>query len=373
WNTISTNLQPNDNENIEGLVDSIVTTGAMIMMKNTNGDFYRPAYDFNNIQAWNSWDGFQMLMAEAATLTIAGESVLKEDPIDLTSGWQLVSYYPRYEIEATEALATIYDHLIIAKDGYGNFCLPEWDDFSNMGNLCEGQGYFIKVDADCRLVYVPEEEEERSSASVIRSKSVYDEPGQLPVHAVTGENMSLLVTTDASLEGDVGVYAGGELVGSGVIQDGVCGIAVWGDDQSTEKIDGAISGDALEVKLLTDSGLQNASYTVLSGKLTYKTDGLTIIRLNSASELPLEFGIVSAYPNPFNSQMRVSYNLLETGVVDLAAYDVSGRRVAELTSGRQVSGVHTVMFDGKDMPSGVYMLRLQAGGQSSMMKVMLVK
>ncbi|MCF7810314.1 carboxypeptidase-like regulatory domain-containing protein [bacterium] len=54
WNTISTNLQPNDNENIEGLVDSIVTTGAMIMMKNTNGDFYRPAYDFNNIQAWNS-------------------------------------------------------------------------------------------------------------------------------------------------------------------------------------------------------------------------------------------------------------------------------------------------------------------------------
>ncbi|MCF7809782.1 carboxypeptidase-like regulatory domain-containing protein, partial [bacterium] len=114
WNTISTNLQPNDNENIEGLVAAIVDSGAMIMMKNTNGDFYRPAYDFNNIQAWNSWEGFQMLMAEAATLTIAGESVLKEDPIDLTEGWQLVSYYPRYEIEATEALASIYDHLIIA-------------------------------------------------------------------------------------------------------------------------------------------------------------------------------------------------------------------------------------------------------------------
>ncbi|MCF7809528.1 T9SS type A sorting domain-containing protein, partial [bacterium] len=371
WNSISTNLQPNDNENIEGLVAAIVDSGAMIMMKNTNGDFYRPAYDFNNIQAWNSWDGFQMLMAEAATLTIAGESVLKEDPIDLTSGWQLVSYYPRYEIEATVALTTIYDHLIIAKDGYGNFYLPEWDDFSNMGNLCEDQGYFIKVDADCRLVYVPEEEER--SASVIRNKSVYDKSGQLPVHAVTGENMSLLVITDASLEGEVGVYAGGELVGSGVIQDGVCGIAVWGDDLSTETIDGAISGSPLEIKLLTNNVLQEASYTVLSGKLTYEIDGLAIIRLNSASGLPLEFGIVSAYPNPFNSQMRVSYNLLETGIVDLAAYDVSGRRVAELTSGRQVSGVHTVMFDGKDMPSGVYMLRLQAGGQSSMMKVMLVK
>jgi hypothetical protein len=71
--------------------------------------------------------------------------------------------------------------------------------------------------------------------------------------------------------------------------------------------------------------------------------------------------------------MRVSYSLLETGIVDLAAYDVSGRRIAELTSGRQSAGVHTVMFDGNGIPSGVYMLRLQSAGQSSMMKVMLVK
>ncbi|MCF7810659.1 T9SS type A sorting domain-containing protein, partial [bacterium] len=108
-------------------------------------------------------------------------------------------------------------------------------------------------------------------------------------------------------------------------------------------------------------------------KSGWKADGWGVAKLTGTTELPQDFGIVSAYPNPFNSQMRVSYNLLETGIVDLAAYDVSGRRVAELTSGRQVSGVHTVMFDGKDMPSGVYMLRLQSGGQSSMLKVMLVK
>jgi hypothetical protein len=123
----------------------------------------------------------------------------------------------------------------------------------------------------------------------------------------------------------------------------------------------------------TDDELRDASYSVLSGKLTYETDGLAVIRLDGSSELPLEFGIVSAYPNPFNSQMRVSYSLLESGIVDLAAYDVSGRRIAELTSGRQPAGVHTVMFDGKDIPSGVYMLRLQSAGQSSMIKVMLVK
>jgi len=124
--------------------------------------------------------------------------------------------------------------------------------------------------------------------------------------------------------------------------------------------------------LLTDE-LRDASYTILSGKLTYETDGLAVIRLDGSADLPQEFGIVSAYPNPFNSQMRVSYSLLESGLVDLAVYDLSGRLVAELMSGRQATGNHTVLFDGTGMPSGVYMLRLQSGGQSSLMKVMLVK
>jgi hypothetical protein len=105
----------------------------------------------------------------------------------------------------------------------------------------------------------------------------------------------------------------------------------------------------------------------------WKADGWGVAKLTGAAEVPQEFGIVSAYPNPFNSQMRVTYSLLETGIVDLAAYDVSGRRIAELSSGRQSAGVHTVMFDGNGIPSGVYMLRLQSAGQSSMMKVMLVK
>ncbi|MCF7810315.1 carboxypeptidase regulatory-like domain-containing protein [bacterium] len=382
WNTVSTNIQPDDHYNIEGLLSALVRNHQLIMMKNDAGNFYRPENNYNDISGWFCHEGYQMLMSEAATLTLEGESVLKTDPIDLNEGWQLVSYYPRYEIEATDALVSIADNLIIAKDGYGNFYLPEWDGFCNMGNMRAGQGYFINVDEDCRLVYVTEEEEEQSPFNSPFTKggaasgifqSVYDHPGNLPVHHVTDNNMSLLVTCDGSLEGEIGVYATGELVGSGILQDGVCGIAVWGDGISTEKVDGAIPGEALEIKILTDNGIQDAAYSILTGELTYETNELAVIRLDGSIEVPMEFGIVSVYPNPFNSQMRVSYNLLETGIVDLAVYDISGRRVADLSSGRQVSGVHTVMFDGKDMPSGVYMLCLQSVGQNSIKKVMLIR
>ncbi|MCF7810313.1 hypothetical protein K9N50_04920, partial [bacterium] len=174
-------------------------------------------------------------MAEAATLTIAGESVLKEDPIDLTSGWQLVSYYPRYEIEATVALTTIYNHLIIAKDGYGNFYLPEWDDFSNMGNLCEDQGYFIKVDTDCRLVYVPEEEER--SASNINSRTnipvCHEDQIWLSETPRSSTSYSLLILTEGMETGTrLEAYTpSGALAGRGVVDsNGRCGMALWGNE-----------------------------------------------------------------------------------------------------------------------------------------------
>ncbi|MCF7811017.1 T9SS type A sorting domain-containing protein [bacterium] len=383
WNTVSTNLQPDNNEDIEGLVAAIVENGALIMMKNSNGDFYRPAYEFNNIDAWNSWDGFQILMASAATLTIEGESVLKEDPIDLTEGWQLVSYYPRYEIEATEALVSIVDHLIIAKDGNGNFYLPEWDDFSNMGNMCEGQGYFIKVDADCRLIYVPEEEERLMVKSPLVSRTsippigvegkptCHEDQIWLSETPRSATSYSLLLLTEGMEAGTrlESYTPSGALAGRGVVDiSGRCGMALWGNES------GFSDGEAITITSAGSADILIGELEWLDGDISgWKTDGWGVAKLIGTTELPSEFGIVSAYPNPFNSQMRVSYNLLETGIVDLAAYDVSGRRVAELTSGRQISGAHTVMFDCKDMPSGVYMLRLKAGGQSSMMKVMLVK
>ena len=45
----------------------------------------------------------------------------------------------------------------------------------------------------------------------------------------------------------------------------------------------------------------------------------------------------------------------------------------ELVSGRHTAGIHNVVFNGSDLSSGVYMLRLEAGGHHSQMKVVLVK
>ncbi|HHE46151.1 MAG TPA: T9SS type A sorting domain-containing protein, partial [Bacteroidetes bacterium] len=337
-----------------------------------SGNFYRPAYDFNNIPGWFVDQGYQVLVTDDAVLSLTGMTVFADAPIGLEDGWQIVSYYPRQPVEATIALSGIVDHLEIAKDGRGNFYVPAWD-FSNMGEMVEGQGYYLKIDTDdvIELVYRTGEEEAASAGH----RSVYDEPGRLPVHAVTGGNMSLLVTTESPLqEGvEVGVYVGGELVGSGVLRDDVCGISVWGDDPFTDVVDGALSGQRLEVMIFDDSGLHAVDYNVVLGGLTYETDGFSVISLVDSAVQPFEFGIVSLYPNPFNGILRIGFHLDGSCEALLKVYDLQGREAAELFRGGLKAGLHEALWDAADFPAGVYILRLTAANRTQIRKVLLVK
>ncbi|MCF7811035.1 T9SS type A sorting domain-containing protein [bacterium] len=82
---------------------------------------------------------------------------------------------------------------------------------------------------------------------------------------------------------------------------------------------------------------------------------------------------IEAYPNPFNSQLKITYNLLEAGEVALAVYDLSGKRVADLVTGKQTARIHTAFFDGEGYSSGVYLVKLEAGKRHSLCKAVLVK
>ncbi len=70
-------------------------------------------------------------------------------------------------------------------------------------------------------------------------------------------------------------------------------------------------------------------------------------------------GEVEAFPNPFASAATLRFGLAEAGAVRLAVYDVLGREVAVLAEGRAEAGEHEVSFDGRGLPSGVYVWRLE--------------
>lgn len=75
---------------------------------------------------------------------------------------------------------------------------------------------------------------------------------------------------------------------------------------------------------------------------------------------PTDYSLAN-YPNPFNPVTTIAYSLPQPSRVTLAVYDMLGRKVETLIKGDQSAGQHRTIFDASNLPSGVYMYRLQAG------------
>ena len=374
WNMVSVYLQP-DPEDVVALMQPLVDEDLLLLMKNGSGNFYSPADDFNNIPGWFVDEGYLMKVTQSCELTLAGETVVQDEPIDLLQGWQMISCYLRDSVDAIVALSGIVDNLVIAKDGWGNFYKPDWE-FSNMGDMIWGRGYMVKMTEDTQLIYRLFLEDDELDH--VQQRSVYASPGRLGVHPLTGANMSLALIAGSGFEApvgetEIGVYASGELVGSGILQGGRCGIAIWGDDPSTPVVDGAVAGEALEIRVLDTNGLRVAECVTLAGSPSYKTDSFWAVELTGTETVPTEFGIVAVYPNPFNNRTQVSYGLSVAGHVELSLYDLEGRLVQVLASGEKPAGMHTFAIDGASLSSGVYIVQLRSQGEVSRWKVAMMK
>lgn len=94
--------------------------------------------------------------------------------------------------------------------------------------------------------------------------------------------------------------------------------------------------------------------------------------------LPVATRLVGAWPNPFNPQTTVSFDLARADRARVTIHDVSGRLVCTLVDGALPAGRHTAVWQGRDddgraASSGVYFARLQASSGRGIMKVVMVK
>lgn len=77
-------------------------------------------------------------------------------------------------------------------------------------------------------------------------------------------------------------------------------------------------------------------------------------------------------PNPFNPSTEISYFLSQPEHVRISVYDIVGRQIAILVDAQTQAGWHSVRFDGSNVPSGLYMYRLESGGNTVTRKMMLL-
>jgi len=94
---------------------------------------------------------------------------------------------------------------------------------------------------------------------------------------------------------------------------------------------------------------------------------------DAISGIPVRFCLHQNYPNPFNPLTTIRYEIPVTGPVKINIYDMLGREVLKLVDGVKAPGIYTITWNAADLPSGVYLYRLQAKSFTTTKKVVLIK
>lgn len=106
--------------------------------------------------------------------------------------------------------------------------------------------------------------------------------------------------------------------------------------------------------------LTQAVLTSIQDELIYKT-------------LPTEFILDQNYPNPFNPSTTISYSLPTLGKVQLKVFNILGQEIVTLVDEIKEAGFYKVELDLKELSSGIYLYKLQAGDFVETRKMILLK
>ncbi|MBT6870211.1 MAG: T9SS type A sorting domain-containing protein, partial [Candidatus Marinimicrobia bacterium] len=94
---------------------------------------------------------------------------------------------------------------------------------------------------------------------------------------------------------------------------------------------------------------------------------------NDANIIPSKFEIINLYPNPFNPQINIEYNLPTTSNVRVSIYNVKGQEVDRLVDSIQYTGFHSLTWVATEQNSGIYFVQITADTNIINQKVMYLK
>ena len=110
----------------------------------------------------------------------------------------------------------------------------------------------------------------------------------------------------------------------------------------------------------------------------YQTDSILVGIEPLSIALPKSLRLLPAYPNPFNPETNLRFELPGPGVVQVTIFNALGQKIREFYPGEMLAGLQSLRWDGRDargqtVGSGVYIYRISAGEHSASGKLLLVR
>lgn len=380
WNLISFNVTLPTSD-IEALFAEVMGNVDVILSFEAGGLTYDPLLpEFSTLWDVDNLHGYWFRMHADDEICITGDLVSSATPIDLELNWNLVSYLPDEPLPVADALSSIYDVVIVVLgyDGGGLTYDPQNPDLSSLQEMAPCFGYWIKTSAAATLIYADEKlfasappDATRNRASVVPRVSVSNTWMNLYGSNVKLDGRPLPAGSTIEAYDDAGVLIG-EFT---TRKDGQYGfMPIYGPDHYSAdmskvsfsgRISFRINGEAVEQ---TIDWAGNGERLELSNFSTGK----------GAAVLPDQFSLSQNFPNPFNPETTIEYQVGKAGHIELAIFNVLGEKIKTLVSEYRPQGAYVAKWSGDTdsgsrVASGVYFYRLTAADFTEVKKMTLLK
>ena len=396
WNIMSFFVEP-ENPDMLNIVQPLIDQDNLIKVLNESGGainylpFPPPNGQWtNSIGDHAASEGYYIKVNGNCDLTLEGSQVLLPLQIELSAGWNIISYPCQQPTNAMVVVQPLIDagvlYKVIDEEGGNIFYLPfpppngQWS--NSIGNFQGGKGYYVKVSEDYTLTINQPEKGAYLANLPKQAANIHFDPAWQNNPYMP---MSLALTgLDELLPGDeIGIFDGEVCVGAGVVAEGeFIVIPVSMDDPGTALQDGFVQGNGISVEIW-----QQQSNTVFPADLIY-LEGVENFQpletyigeikplLTGVDELS-EIGIsVNVMPNPFNDHTWIYYNLPENGNVEIALFDLAGKKQFIITQDMFSAGNGKVRLDSQNLNPGCYILKFTFSGntgQRSINKKLIIR
>lgn len=394
WNQVSSNIIHTDTV-LTTLFQNQGVENSLVIMKNARGEVYWPEYGIDQIGSWKVTDGYQIKMDSAKSLSFKGKYASPDSILyTLSTGWNLLSYIPCNTHSPQTAFQSIWNRVIMIKDGAGNVCYPAYNIYQ-IDSLHTGYAYWLNLSEPTGFAYTPSLQKPMLAARAVKNSGKH-----LADTFDTGDNATLLVRTAIrpkingrmlTQNDEIRVYTqNGLLAGIGEWKGKNLAVTVWGDNPLTDNLDGFQKGEALEVRLWDH--VRKSEYKTVSAfknnKSTYASNALIILQSlnvnssdsaqNGAADTPKTFSLDQNLPNPFYPTTRIQYEVPVQSQVSIKIYNLLGEEVTTIVDEEKTPGKYAEVWDGRNkygnqVSTGQYFCRMVAKNFVEVKKMLFVK
>jgi len=327
----------------------------------------------NNIGDWITTEGYLFKMNYDDELFIYGNVINPQTPIDLVTGYQIISYLPGQPMNTSNVFAGVLTNLEFVRNSDGLMFRkigPVW--VNNIGDMNPGEGYLVKMTNNDQLIYP------------LASDNVSGYKTAIPDHykVIDGNPYDLVWTIYFEANGleagdEIAVYDGEMLVGAGITNSNdilTNSIPVFGNvfESGNTPIFKLWDMSKNKELLLTEYSYLNPYGDAYTGNVFPNEDGeysMLNYSITGISDEISDNPSLSIYPNPSEGKFNI---LIEgiSGDVTMKVIDLRGKEHLSI----EFEGIKSItkkQLDLKGLPAGVYFINFSGKNFTQVKKIVI--